>query len=181
MSDTRKLLNDELDRLSPVRFRESEKTPLIIVLDNVRSLNNVGSVFRSADAYRVEKIYLCGITAQPPHREIRKTALGATESVAWEYVENTLEVIEKLNTAGYQTCAIEQAERSQNLYNFAPQRNAKVAVVLGNEVKGVQQQVVDACHTVIELDQFGTKHSLNIAVCAGIVIYDIFNKISPLR
>ncbi len=181
MSDSRKLLNDELERLSTVRFRESEKTPLTIVLDNVRSLNNVGSVFRSADAYRVEKIYLCGITAQPPHREIRKTALGATESVAWEYVEDTLEVVERLNQEGYQTCAIEQAERSQNLYQFAPDRSSKVAIILGNEVKGVQQQVVNACSTVIELDQYGTKHSLNIAVCAGIVIYDIFNKISPLR
>lgn len=181
MSETRKLLNDELERLSPDRFRESEKTSLTIVLDNVRSLNNVGSVFRSADAYRVEKIYLCGITAQPPHREIRKTALGATESVAWEYAENTIDVVTKLNNDGYQTCAIEQAERSQNLYNFAPKRNSKVAIVLGNEVKGVQQEVVDACDEVIELDQFGTKHSLNIAVCAGIVIYDIFNKISPLR
>ncbi|KQC32188.1 RNA methyltransferase [Nonlabens sp. YIK11] len=181
MSETRKLLNDELDRLSPDRFRESEKTPLIIVLDNVRSLNNVGSVFRSADAYRVEKIYLCGITAQPPHREIRKTALGATESVAWEYVENTMDVINALNDAGYTTCAIEQAERSQNLYNFSPSIGDKVAIVLGNEVKGVQQDVVDACKEVIELDQFGTKHSLNISVCAGIVIYDIFNKISKLR
>ena len=181
MTETRKLLNDELERLSPDRFRESEKTSLTIVLDNVRSLNNVGSVFRSADAYRVEKIYLCGITAQPPHREIRKTALGATESIDWEYVEDTLEVVEKLNANGYQTCAIEQAKRSQNLYNFAPKRNSKVAIVLGNEVKGVQQEVVDACHEVIELDQYGTKHSLNIAVCAGIVIYDIFNKISPLR
>ncbi|BAO54654.1 TRNA/rRNA methyltransferase [Nonlabens marinus S1-08] len=167
--------------MSPVRFRESEKTPLIIVLDNVRSLNNVGSVFRSADAYRVEKIYLCGITAQPPHREIRKTALGATESVAWEYVEDTLEVVQQLNAAGYQTCAIEQAERSQNLFHYSPDKNSKVAIVLGNEVKGVQQAVVDACDTVIELDQYGTKHSLNIAVCAGIVIYDIFYKISPLR
>lgn len=181
MSETRKLLNDELERLSPDRFRESEKTPLIIVLDNVRSLNNVGSIFRSADAYRVEKIYLCGITAQPPHREIRKTALGATESVDWEYVENTMDVIERLTSGGYQTCAIEQTERSENLFNYAPQRNSKIAVVLGNEVKGVQQEVVDACNTVLELEQYGTKHSLNIAVCAGIVIYDIFNKISPLR
>ena len=181
MSETRKLLNDELDRLSPDRFRESEKTPLIIVLDNVRSLNNVGSVFRSADAYRVEKIYLCGITAQPPHREIRKTALGATESVTWEYAEETIDVVHKLNQNGYTTCAIEQAERSQNLFHFSPSKNEKVAIILGNEVKGVQQEVVDICKEVIELDQFGTKHSLNIAVCAGIVIYDIFNKISPLR
>ncbi|WP_194851732.1 RNA methyltransferase [Nonlabens antarcticus] len=181
MSETRKLLNDELERLSTDRFRESEKTPLVIVLDNVRSLNNVGSIFRSADAYRVEKIYLCGITAQPPHREIRKTALGATESISWEYVENTIEVIQKLNSSGYQTCAIEQAERSENLFHFSPKLNSKVAIVLGNEVNGVLQEVVDACDTVIELDQYGTKHSLNIAVCAGIVIYDIFNKISPLR
>lgn len=181
MSTTRKLLNDELERLSPDRFRESEKTPLIIVLDNVRSLNNVGSVFRSADGYRIEKIYLCGITAQPPHREIRKTALGATESVSWEYAPQTIDVIHKLNTAGYSTCAIEQAERSQNLFNFSLEKNQKVAIVLGNEVKGVEQEVVDACSHVIELDQFGTKHSLNISVCAGIVIYDIFNKISPLR
>ena len=177
----RKLLNEELDRLTTEGFKESDKTPLIIVLDNVRSLNNIGSVFRSADAYRVEKIYLCGITAQPPHKDIRKTALGATETIEWEYVENTIEVVNKLNAQGYTTCAIEQAERSQNLYNFSPSKGDKVAIVLGNEVKGVQQEVVDACKEVIELDQYGTKHSLNISVCAGIVIYDVFNKISLLR
>lgn len=177
----RKLLNEELDRLSVNRFRESEKTPLTLVLDNVRSLNNIGSIFRTADAYRVEKIYLCGITAQPPHKDIRKTALGATETVTWQHVESTVNLIHKLNASGYKTCAIEQADRSENLFNFKAHINDKIAIVLGNEVDGVQQEVVDACHTVIELDQYGTKHSLNIAVCAGIVIYDIFNKISPLR
>ncbi|WP_339686524.1 RNA methyltransferase [uncultured Nonlabens sp.] len=174
----RKLLNEELDRLTVEGFKESDKTPLVIVLDNVRSLNNIGSVFRSADAYRVEKIYLCGITAQPPHKDIRKTALGATETIDWEYAENTIDIVNKLNLQGYTTCAIEQAERSQNLYNFSPAKGQKVAVVLGNEVKGVQQDVVDACKEVIELEQYGTKHSLNISVCAGIVIYDIFYKIN---
>jgi tRNA G18 (ribose-2'-O)-methylase SpoU len=177
----RKLLNEELERLSVNCFRESEKTTLTLILDNVRSLNNVGSVFRTADAYRIEKIYLCGITAQPPHKDIRKTALGATETVAWEYVENTLALVQKLNASGYRTCAVEQAECSENLYGFKAQVHDKIAVVLGNEVDGVQQAVVDACDTVIALEQFGTKHSLNIAVCAGIIIYDIFNKISPLR
>ncbi len=176
----RKLLNEELERLSVDRFRESEKTTLTIVLDNVRSLNNIGAVFRTADAYRVEKIYLCGITAQPPHKDIRKTALGSTETVAWEHVPDTVALIQKLNATGYKTCAIEQAQRAENLFDFKAQINEKIAVVLGNEVDGVQQDVVDACHTVIELTQYGTKHSLNIAVCAGIVIYDLFHKISPL-
>ncbi|EAS20487.1 tRNA/rRNA methyltransferase, SpoU family [Flavobacteria bacterium BBFL7] len=173
----RKLLNEELDRLSVDRFRESDKTPLIIVLDNVRSLNNIGSVFRSADAYRVEKIYLCGITAQPPHKDIRKTALGATETVAWEYRDHTIDIIKELNEQGVTTCAIEQAEDSVSLRGFKPSTK-KVAVVMGNEVKGVQQEVVDSCDTVIELEQYGTKHSLNISVCTGIVIYDLFYKLN---
>jgi tRNA G18 (ribose-2'-O)-methylase SpoU len=143
----------------------------------VRSLNNVGSVFRSADAYLVEKIYLCGITAQPPHKDIRKTALGATETVAWEYTDQTMDVIEMLHKDGYLTCAIEQAEEAKTLYNFKPQKGQKVAVVLGNEVKGVQQEVVNACKETVELKQYGTKHSLNISVCAGIVIYDLFHKL----
>lgn len=171
----RKLLNEELERLSVSRFRESEKTPIIIVLDNIRSLNNVGAVFRTADAYRIEKIYLCGITAQPPHKDIRKTALGATETVAWEYRESTLEVIGQLNDQGVHTCAIEQAERSLTLHDFKPTAS-KIAVVMGNEVKGVQQDVVDQCTHVIELQQYGTKHSLNIAVCTGIVLYDFYYK-----
>lgn len=173
----RKLLNEELDRLSINRFRESKKTPLIIVLDNVRSLNNIGSVFRTADAYRIEKIYLCGITAQPPHKDIRKTALGATETVEWEYREHTIDVIKELNDLGIKTCAIEQAENSVTLHDFNPERN-KMAIVMGNEVKGVQQEVVNACSHVIELEQYGTKHSLNISVCTGIVVYDLFYKIN---
>ncbi len=164
-----------------MEFRESEKTPLVIVLDNVRSLNNVGSVFRTADCYRVEKMILCGITAQPPHREIRKTALGATETVVWEYEENTIDAIHRLRKDGFQTCAIEQAENSSNLHSFQPERGSKIAIVLGNEVQGVQQEVVDACDRVIELEQYGTKHSLNISVCAGIVTYDLFHKINTLK
>lgn len=177
----RKLLNEELDRLSAPRFRESVKTPLIVILDNVRSLHNIGAIFRTADAYRIEKIYLCGITAQPPHKEIRKTALGATETVSWNYIVDTITAVNEVKALGYKVCAIEQAENSENLFNFKAAKNDKIAIVLGNEVYGVQQNVVDACDAIIELDQYGTKHSLNIAVCAGIVIYDIFNKVSPLR
>ena len=177
----RKTRNDELERLSDEEFRESEKTPLVIVLDNVRSLNNVGSVFRTADCYRVKKVILCGITAQPPHREIRKTALGATETVAWEYEEHTIEAIHNLNKDGYHVCAIEQAENATSLHSFDPERGSKIAVVLGNEVQGVQQKVVDACDQVIELEQYGTKHSLNISVCAGIVTYDLFHKINTIK
>ncbi len=174
----RKLLNEELDRLSNDEFKKSTKTPLVIVLDNVRSLNNIGSVFRSADAYRVEKIYLCGITAVPPHKDIRKTALGATETIAWEYVDQTINVINMLHNDGYLTCAIEQAVDSKSLHTFLPEKGQKVAIVLGNEVKGVQQEIVDACKETIELKQYGTKHSLNISVCAGIVIYDMFHKLT---
>ncbi|OUS14224.1 RNA methyltransferase [Nonlabens dokdonensis] len=173
----RKLLNEELTRLTNDEFKKSDKTPLVIVLDNVRSLNNIGSVFRSADAYLIEKIYLCGITAQPPHKDIRKTALGATETIEWQYVEDTLELVHNLNSEGYLTCAIEQAENSKSLHNFIPAKNQKVAIILGNEVKGVQQEVVNACKETIELEQYGTKHSLNISVCAGIVMYDLFHKL----
>ncbi len=176
--ENRKLLNDELDRLNPEDFKKTRKTPLVIVLDNVRSLNNVGSVFRTADCYLIEEIILCGITAQPPHRDIRKTALGATETVAWSYYENTVEVVKQLQEKGYQVYAIEQAERSQSLYHLQIEQDQKVAVVFGNEVEGVQQQVVNECDGVVELEQYGTKHSLNISVCAGIVIYDLFHKIN---
>jgi tRNA G18 (ribose-2'-O)-methylase SpoU len=177
----RKTTNDELQRLDQEQFKAIAKTPLIIVLDNVRSLNNIGSVFRTADCYRVEKVILCGITACPPHKDIRKTALGATETVAWEYKEDTAAAVNALKQLGYRTCAIEQADRSQNLYNFKANQQEKLAIVLGNEVKGVQQSVVDICDEVIELEQYGTKHSLNISVCTGIVVYDLFNKISGLR
>lgn len=173
----RKLKLQELGRISVKEFKEAKKTPLIIVLDNVRSLNNIGSVFRSADAFRIEKIYLCGITAQPPHRDIHKTALGATESVEWEYVEDTVELIKKLKHNNIVTLSIEQAENSLKLNEFTPNYNQKYAIVMGNEVDGVQQKVIDACDYVLEIPQIGTKHSLNISVCTGVVLWDIFAKL----
>ncbi|MEP5254335.1 MAG: RNA methyltransferase [Winogradskyella arenosi] len=173
----RKLKNEELDRLEVSEFKVAEKSPIIIVLDNIRSLNNIGSVFRTSDAFLIEKIYLCGITAQPPHNDIRKTALGSTETVAWEYAEHTLEVIEKLKQDGVQICAIEQAENATMLDQFKPQAQNKYAFVFGNEVKGVAQDVVDASDVVIEIPQYGTKHSLNISVSCGVVIWDVFSKL----
>ncbi|RCW94011.1 RNA methyltransferase [Winogradskyella arenosi] len=173
----RKLKNEELDRLEVSEFKVAKKSPIIIVLDNIRSLNNIGSVFRTSDAFLIEKIYLCGITAQPPHNDIRKTALGSTETVAWEYAEHTLEVIEKLKQDGVQICAIEQAENATMLDQFKPQAQNKYAFVFGNEVKGVAQDVVDASDVVIEIPQYGTKHSLNISVSCGVVIWDVFSKL----
>lgn len=173
----RKLKNSELNRIDVDTFKETTKTPLIVVLDNIRSLNNIGSVFRTSDAFLIEKIYLCGITATPPHKDIHKTALGATDSVAWEYVEDTLELVEKLKAEGIQTLAIEQAENATMLDEFTPEQNQKYAVVFGNEVKGVAQKVVSACDSVIEIPQFGTKHSLNISVSAGVVLWDLFSKL----
>jgi len=175
---SRKLKNSELERKTVNEFKEASKTPLIIILDNIRSLNNIGSVFRTADAFLIEKIYLCGITATPPHRDIQKTALGATDSVAWEYVEDTLELIKDLQQQGTKIGAIEQAEGSIDLHQFTPKVNTRYAVVFGNEVKGVQQEVVSACDTVIEIPQFGTKHSLNISVSCGVVVWDFFSKMS---
>ncbi|MFD0863682.1 RNA methyltransferase [Sungkyunkwania multivorans] len=172
----RKLKNSELDRLDVTTFKNSAKTPIIVILDNIRSLNNIGSVFRTADAFLIEKIYLCGITATPPHKDIQKTALGATESVAWEYKKNTLEVIEKLQGEGVSILSIEQAENATMLHDFQPVANQKYVVVFGNEVKGVQQEVVSASDEVIEIPQFGTKHSLNISVSAGVVLWDLFKK-----
>ncbi len=177
----RKLKNSELDRINPEEYKASEKTPLIIILDNIRSLNNIGSVFRTADAFLVKKIYLCGITAQPPHKDIQKTALGATESVDWEYAENTLDVVSKLKEEGIFVASIEQAELAVNLNDFSVQNNLTYAVVFGNEVKGVQQKVVSASDAVIEIPQFGTKHSLNISVSVGVVVWDFFTKLSSLR
>ena len=173
----RKLENSELDRKSVDEFREAEKTPLIIVLDNVRSLNNIGSVFRTADAFLVKKILLCGITAQPPHRDITKTALGATQTVAWEHHQSTEEGIKNLKAEGVYILAIEQAEKSVSLDAFAPKKGETYAVVFGNEVKGVQQEVVSMADAVLEIPQLGTKHSLNIAVSAGIVVWDLFVKL----
>jgi tRNA G18 (ribose-2'-O)-methylase SpoU len=174
----RKLKNSELDRLSIDAFKEAKKTPIIIILDNIRSLNNIGSVFRTSDAFLVEKIYLCGITATPPHKDIHKTALGSTDTVAWEYVENTLDLVEKLKTEDVKIIAIEQAENATMLNDFKVEPNTKYALVFGNEVKGVAQKVVDASDVVIEIPQFGTKHSLNISVSCGVVVWDMFSKLS---
>lgn len=169
----RKLTNDELGRKSVEEYRNAEKSPFVVVLDNVRSYSNIGSVFRSADAFLTEAIYLCGITGTPPHREIQKTALGATESVKWYYYEQTIGAINKLKIDGYITIAIEQAENSLSLRSFIPQKGEKYALVFGHEINGVSQEVVDACDMVVELPQFGTKHSFNIAVTAGIVLWEV--------
>lgn len=174
---TRKLANSELDRLSIDAFKDHEKSPLIIVLDNIRSLNNIGSVFRTSDAFLVQKIYLCGITATPPHKDIHKTALGATETVAWEYVKDTMELVEKLKAEGVKVIAIEQAENAVMLHDFKPKKDTTYALVLGNEVKGVQQEVVSASDMVVEIPQYGTKHSLNISVSCGVVVWDVFSKL----
>jgi tRNA G18 (ribose-2'-O)-methylase SpoU len=173
----RKLKITELDRLTTDEYRTSDKTPLVIVLDHVRSLNNVGSVFRTADAFRLEAVYLCGITATPPHAEIHKTALGAEETVTWHYYRETLDAVAELKRRGYVVCAIEQAEGSVSLERFSPDRHKAYAVVVGHEVKGVQQEVVDACDMCMEIPQCGTKHSLNVAVAAGIVLWDFFRKL----
>lgn len=167
-----------MNRLTTEAFKASRKIPLVVVLDHVRSLNNVGSVFRTSDAFRVEAIYLCGITACPPHAEIHKTALGAEESVDWFYFKDTMEAVEKLKAEGYVVCAIEQAEGSMMLDKLLLDKTKKYAVILGNEVKGVQQNVVDNCDMCVEIPQYGTKHSLNVSVTAGIVIWDFFQRLS---
>ncbi|WP_347050523.1 RNA methyltransferase [Flavobacterium olei] len=177
----RKLENSELERKSIEDFKKSEKTPLILVLDDIRSLHNIGSVFRTADAFLIEKIILCGITATPPNKEIHKTALGATETVAWEHHENVLEVIEKLKSENVLTLAIEQVESAIFLQDFKTEKNQKYALVFGNEVYGVAQEAVALCDGCIEIPQLGTKHSLNIAVSAGIVVWDLFQKINWVR
>lgn len=174
----RKLGNEELNRISIDEYKASDKTPIVVVLDNIRSLNNIGSVFRTADAFLIEAVYLCGITAQPPHREIQKTALGATESVTWKHFESTLDAITELKSNNYQIAAIEQAENSVMLNNFKINANDKIAVVFGNEVKGVEQAVIDQSDVVIEIPQYGTKHSLNISISAGVVLWDLLQKIS---
>ncbi|MBU2950596.1 TrmH family RNA methyltransferase [Tamlana agarivorans] len=173
----RKLKNSELDRLTVDDFKDAEKTPIIIVLDNIRSLNNIGSVFRTSDAFLIEKIYLCGITATPPHKDIHKTALGSTDTVDWEYIENTMDLVEKLKADGVKICAIEQAENATMLNDFEVEKNTTYALVFGNEVKGVSQKVVSESDVVVEIPQFGTKHSLNISVSCGVVVWDIFSKL----
>lgn len=172
MTKNEKLSMEALNRLSVESYKEADKIPLVIVLDNVRSGHNIGAVFRTSDAFRIKEIILCGITAQPPHKDIRKSALGATESVAWRHEAHTLDAVFKLKSEGYNVWAVEQASNSVSLYDFkADQR--PVAIIMGHEVKGVSQEVVDACDGCIELPQFGTKHSLNVSVCAGIVIWEL--------
>ena len=173
----RKLANAELDRKNPDEFKHAEKTPLIIILDDVRSLHNIGSVFRTADAFLLEKIYLCGITATPPNKEIHKTALGATETVTWEHAHSVTDVISSLKQSDVTVYAVEQVQGAVFLQDFQPEAGQRYALVFGNEVKGVQQQAIDLCHGVIEIPQLGTKHSLNISVSAGVVVWDIFSKI----
>ncbi|CAZ96589.1 RNA methyltransferase [Zobellia galactanivorans] len=177
----RKLKNEELNRLDVEAFKQADKTPIVIVLDNIRSLNNIGSVFRTSDAFLIEKIYLCGITAQPPHKDIRKTALGATESVDWAYEENTVELVEALKADGYTVLAIEQAENAVMLNALEIDADKKYALVFGNEVKGVSQEVVSASHNVVEIPQYGTKHSLNISVSVGVVVWDLWSKLNALK
>lgn len=172
----RKLKNSELNRLNIDEYQASAKTPITVILDNVRSCNNVGSVFRTSDAFLIEKLYLCGITATPPNNEIRKTALDAEKSVPWEYFENTEIVVKNLQEKGYLVYAIEQVEESIYLSEFVFPEKMKVAVIFGNEIKGVQQSIVNICHGCIEIPQYGIKHSLNISVCAGIVLWELFNK-----
>ena len=173
----RKLKITELNRISTEEFKEAEKLPLVVVLDNIRSLHNIGSVFRTSDAFRIECIYLCGITATPPHAEMHKTALGAEFTVDWKYVNNTVEAVDNLKNEGYTVYSVEQAEGSIMLNELTLDKNRKYAIVMGNEVKGVQQEVIDHSHGCIEIPQYGTKHSLNVSVTAGIDIWDLFNKL----
>jgi len=177
----RKLRNHELVRKSIDEHKLAEKTPFIVVLDNVRSLNNIGSVFRTSDAFLIQSIYLCGITACPPNKEINKTALGATESVPWKYYENTMDAVQDLKLAGYIIMSIEQAQGSISLEDFYPEKGKQYAFVFGHEVKGVKQEIVDLSDACIEIPQYGTKHSLNISVSAGIVVWDVFIKYRNLK
>jgi len=172
----RKLKNEELDRLSVDDFKEAEKIPVCLILDDLRSMHNVGSAFRTGDAFRVEKIYLCGITATPPHREIQKTALGATETVEWEYVADIMQLIELLKKE-WTIASVEQAEGSVSLLDFQPEKGKKYAFIFGNEVFGVKQEAVAASDLVLEIPQFGTKHSLNVSVSIGVVVWDFVGKV----
>ena len=175
----KKLKNSELNRIDVKSFKSIKKTPLIVVLDNIRSLNNIGSIFRTCDAFLVSKIYLCGITAKPPNRKINKTALGSTDSVEWDYFKSTIKLIEKLKSEGVKIWSIEQVERAQKL-NYIEKIDSKLkhAIVFGNEIKGVDQKIIDISKNTIEIDQYGTKHSLNVSVAAGIVIWKFYNSLS---
>ena len=176
----RKLKITELNRISAEEFKKADKLPLVVILDNVRSLHNIGSVFRTSDAFRVECIYLCGITATPPHPEMHKTALGAEFTVDWKYVNNAVEAVDNLRQEGYVVFSVEQTENSIMLEDMRLEQGKRYAVVLGNEVKGVQQEVIDHSDGCIEIPQYGTKHSLNVSVTAGIVIWDLFKQLKTL-
>jgi 23S rRNA (guanosine2251-2'-O)-methyltransferase len=168
----RKLKLWELNRVSEEAFKEQTKFPVIVILNDIRSLNNIGSFFRTSDAFNVEKIYLCGITAQPPHREIQKTALGATETVTWEHRDSILDLVQELKSQGIKVASIEQAEKTTLLQDIHTLDYEKIALVFGNEVDGVDQEVIDASDFIIEIPQFGTKHSLNVSVCAGVILWE---------
>jgi 23S rRNA (guanosine2251-2'-O)-methyltransferase len=172
----RKLATNELDRKTINEFKTSEKIPIVVILDNVRSLNNIGSIFRTADAFLIEAIYLCGISATPPHKEIHKTALGAEDTVQWKYFEDTLMATESLKLLGYKLVSVEQTENSTSLEEYPIETNQKYALIFGNEVKGVQQEVIDQCSSCVEIPQFGTKHSFNVSVSAGIVLWEWYKK-----
>lgn len=174
----RKLKLDELNRATVAEFKVQQKLPLAVVLDNVRSMHNIGSIFRTADGFAVEQVCLCGITAQPPHRDIEKTALGATQSMNWVYYAEVMQAVEQLRSEGYQIIAIEQAENSTLLNSFSPDPAQKYALIFGNEVNGVSEEVMKVIDTCIEIPQFGTKHSFNIVVSAGIVLWDFFSKMT---
>ena len=174
----KKLKNSELNRISVSEFKNTSKSPMIIILDNIRSAHNVGSIFRTCDAFLISEIILCGITATPPNKEIRKTALGSTESVDWRYFDNIEEVVLNLKKEGFQIISIEQADKSLKLENFEPKKDKKYAFIFGNEIKGIDQKIIDISNDVLEIPQFGTKHSINVSVSAGIVIWDVFSKIS---
>jgi len=176
----KKLILDELNRKNIDEFKQAKKTPITVVLDDIRSLHNIGSFFRTGDAFLIEKIYLCGITATPPNKEIHKTALGATETVEWEYVKDVMDVVNRLKSEHIKVISIEQVEGSVMLHNFEVEENQSYALIFGNEVKGVNQNVINASDTVIEIPQLGTKHSLNVSVSGGIVIWDIFQKMNPI-
>lgn len=176
----RKLKLWELDRVSPEEFEKQEKFPLVIVLNDIRSLSNIGAFFRTADAFNVQAIYLCGITATPPHREIQKTALGATETVAWKHCENILDLLSELREESYAICSIEQTEETTKLQEVDQLPDQKFALVFGNEVDGVDQSVIDFSDYIIEIPQFGTKHSLNVSVCAGVVMWEFAKKLGGL-
>lgn len=170
----RKLKLEELGRVDVETYQQQNKIPVVVLCDNIRSMHNVGSIFRTADAFSIEKIYLCGITARPPHKEIRKTALGSTESVVWEYHRNATEILKDLKAQDYTPIAIEQVDKSVSLESFAVENEKKYVILLGNEVEGVQQELIDMCEIALEIPQSGTKHSLNVSVCSGIVMWKFY-------